>query len=98
MKPINSRGSWSGFTQWKLSKLDADNLLICVLTRATLKVRFIYPFFKMIRKVMKDHYGFPGLLFSKGFSEFPFREQATFSIWENVDQMKKFAFQGVIGK
>ncbi|MBR9998507.1 MAG: hypothetical protein KFF73_06020 [Cyclobacteriaceae bacterium] len=23
----------------------------------------------------------------------PFREQATFSIWENVDEMKKFAYQ-----
>jgi spheroidene monooxygenase len=93
MRPITSRGSWSGFKGWKLSKLDPDNKLICVLTRATIKVRFIYPFFNMISRVMKDHNSFPGLLFSRGFSEMPFREQATFSIWENVDQMKKFAYK-----
>jgi spheroidene monooxygenase len=92
MRPITSRGSWSGFKGWKLTKMDPDNQLICVLTRATVKVRFIYPFFSMIAKVMKDHYNFPGLLFSKGFSEIPLREQATFSIWENVEQMKKFAY------
>jgi spheroidene monooxygenase len=94
MKPLNSRGSWSGFDKWRFAKSDPDNSLICVLTRATLKVRFIYPFFNMIRKVMKDHHQFPGLLFSNGFSELPFKEQATFSIWENIDQMKKFAYQG----
>jgi spheroidene monooxygenase len=93
MRPINSRGSWSGFKGWKLSKIDADNKLICVLTRATIKVKFIYPFFNMIAKVMKDHANFPGLLFSKGFSEIPLREQATFSVWENVDHMKKFAYK-----
>lgn len=94
MNPVNSKGSWSGFNQWKFSQVDPGNPLICVLTRATLKAIFIYPFFNMIRKVMKDHHHFPGLLFSNGFSELPFREQATFSIWENVDQMKKFAYQG----
>jgi spheroidene monooxygenase len=94
MKPVNSRGSWSGFNKWRLSKSDPDNPLICVLTRATLKARLIYSFFNMIRKVIKDHHHFPGLLFSNGFSELPFREQATFSIWENADQMKKFAYQG----
>lgn len=92
MKPISSKGSWSGFRNWKLSKADRGNPLVCVLTRATLKVKFIYPFFRMIAKVMKDHHNFPGLLFSRGFSEIPFREQATFSIWDNVDQMKKFAY------
>ena len=92
MKPVSSRGSWSGFKGWKLTKLDPNNQLVCVLTRATIKVRFIYPFFNMISKVLKDHNNFPGLLFSKGFSEIPFREQATFSVWENIDQMKQFAY------
>jgi heme-degrading monooxygenase HmoA len=95
MKPITSRGSWSGFKGWKFSRMEDGNPLVCVLTRATLKVRFIYPFFSMIAKVLKDHSRFPGLLFSKGFSELPFREQATFSIWENVDHMKKFAYQSM---
>jgi len=95
MKPITSRGSWSGFNGWKLSKKETDNPLICVLTRATLKLRFIYPFFALIAKVMKEHSSFPGLIFSKGFSELPFREQATFSIWENVDHMRRFAYQSI---
>ena len=92
MRPITSRGSWSGFKGWKLSKIDPNNDLICVLTRATIKVKFIYPFFSMIAKVLKDHNSFPGLLFSRGFSEIPLREQATFSVWENVEHMKKFAY------
>lgn len=92
MRPVTSRGSWSGFKDWKLSKIDPNNDLICVLTRATIKVKFIYPFFSMIAKVLKDHNSFPGLLFSRGFSEIPFREQATFSVWENIEHMKKFAY------
>jgi spheroidene monooxygenase len=92
MRPVTSRGSWSGFRDWKLTKLDPNNQLICVLTRATLKMRFIYPFFSMIARVMKDHVNFPGLLFSRGFSEIPLREQATFSVWENIEHMKKFAY------
>ena len=92
MKPLSSRGSWSGFNDWKPSPMDSSNQMVCVLTRATLKVRFIYPFFRMIQRVMKDHYQFPGLVFSRGFSELPLKEQATFSIWENVEQMKKFAY------
>ncbi|MBR9998506.1 MAG: hypothetical protein KFF73_06015 [Cyclobacteriaceae bacterium] len=44
MKPIISRESWSGFNEWKLSGMDADNSLICVLTRATVKVKFFIHF------------------------------------------------------
>ena len=93
MKPISSRGTWSGFNDWRpLNNKTENNDLICVLTRATLKPRYIFRFFRQIAKVVRDHKDRKGLILTQGFSEMPLIEQATFSVWENEDLMKDFAY------
>ena len=94
MQPISSRGTWSGFGDWRpVSEGLQDNELVCVLTRATLKPKYIFRFFKQIAKVVRDHKERKGLILTQGFSEMPLIEQATFSIWENEKLMKDFAYQ-----
>ncbi len=94
MRPLASRGTWSGFGDWKTSDLlNRDTDLVCVLTRATLKPKYIFKFFSQIAKVVKDHTNREGLILTQGFSELPFIEQATFSVWENEELMKGFAYR-----
>ena len=94
MQPLSSRGTWSGFSDWRPSPERMEgNDLVCVLTRATLKPKYIFRFFRQIAKVVRDHKERKGLILTQGFSELPLIEQATFSIWENEEVMKDFAYR-----
>lgn len=93
LRPLSSRGSWSGFSAWRCSPPDPDRPLACALTRATLKPRFLLKFWSMVPGVSTSHANAPGLLFSKGIGEIPLLEQATFSIWENWKSLEAFAYK-----
>lgn len=96
MRPLSSRGTWAGFNDWRpIPERSADNELVCVLTRATLRPRYIFRFFAQIAKVVRDHTERKGLILTQGFSEIPLVEQATFSIWENAAVMEDFAYNSV---
>lgn len=90
LKPISSRGSWSGFNKWEFSDAETENNLICALTRASLRKRFLYKFWSMVSHVSDEHTNRKGLIFTKGIGEYPWVEQATFSIWENVSDLEAF--------
>jgi heme-degrading monooxygenase HmoA len=93
LRPLSSKGSWSGFNAWRFSPSLADNHLISVLTRATVKTRFLIQFWSMVPRVSREHEGFRGLIFTKGVGEYPLVEQATFTIWENKESMNEFAWK-----
>ncbi len=96
MRPLSSRGTWEGFNDWRpVPQRSAENELVCVLTRATLRPRYIFRFFGQIAKVVRDHRERKGLILTQGFSEIPLIEQATFSIWENAAVMEDFAYHSV---
>lgn len=92
MQPVQSRGVWSGKEPFQdTSKLGEDDK-VAVITRATLKPGFIIPFWRRVRGVSDSQAGAEGLLFSKGIGERPWVMQATFTIWENLKSMQKFAY------
>jgi heme-degrading monooxygenase HmoA len=93
MHCTSTRGSWSGQSPFIPAPPQPDNNFICVLTRATLKKKYLYQFWKRVPGVSKSQEGFPGLLFSKGVGEIPFFEQATFTVWKDVEHMKEFAYK-----
>lgn len=93
LKPVSSKGSWSGFSGWKFSSPIPGNTLISALTRATLRKRFLLKFWSMVPRVSREHQGYPGLIFTKGIGEYPLFEQATFTIWEKTAHMEGFAWQ-----
>ena len=96
MRPLSSRGTWAGFSDWRpVPKEMNGNELVCVLTRATLRPRYIFRFFRQIAKVVREHRERKGLILTQGFSEIPLIEQATFSIWENEAAMEDFAYRSV---
>lgn len=98
LRPLSSRGSWSGFSQWRIASPDPNNRLIAALTRATLKPHFLFRFWKMVPRVSREHEDYLGLIFTKGIGEIPLMEQATFSIWENKEQMESFAMRTFHGE
>ena len=93
LRPISAKGAWSGFGGWEVSKEDPNNKLVVALTRATIKPSFLYKFWKMVPKVSRQHHKYKGLIYTKGISEVPILEQATFSVWESVEDMEDFAYR-----
>lgn len=98
LKPISSRGTWTGFGDWQFSDPMPESSLVAALTRATLRPKFLFKFWQMVPGVSAEHDGYKGLIFTKGVGEIPLFEQATFSIWENVESMEEFAYKTFHGE
>jgi len=91
LSPVSVRGSWSGFSGWRLNQPDPSIQHVCALTRASIKFSYLPKFWSMVPKISKEHVAADGKLFSKGVGEYPVFEQATFTIWKNKEYMDKFA-------
>ena len=94
MKPLNTKGLWSGKNPFAPSlDLDDQNPLIAVITRATIKPSKLIPFWRYVPTSQRPiQAGCPGLIYTKGIGEAPLIQMATFSIWESLDALKNFAY------
>lgn len=94
MKPIQTKGLWSGGNPFTPSlALDANNPLIAVITRATIKTNKLLKFWRFVpTSQMPIQRGCAGLIFTKGIGEVPIVQMATFSVWENLDALKNYAY------
>lgn len=97
MKPIQTKGLWSGGNPFTASsELDANNPLIAVITRATIKTNKLLKFWRYVPTSQRPiQSGCEGLIYTKGVGEVPIVQMATFSIWENLDSLKKYAYNSV---
>lgn len=66
---------------------------LAVLTRATIKLRYIPTFWKFVPGVSRHVEDKPGLRFAIGIGELPILLQATFSLWDSGTQMIEFAYK-----
>jgi heme-degrading monooxygenase HmoA len=99
LHPLASHGSWSGFSNWSLaSEVKGSDDIVAAITCAKLKFRFLWKFWSMVPRASKGLEGAKGLIFSRGIGELPLVEQATFSIWKDLESMKQFAYQTFHGK
>jgi len=94
MKSKQAKGLWSGINPFSPSTdLDQDNPLIAVITRASIKMSKLIKFWQYVptsqQPIVK---GCKGLIYTKGIGEIPLLEMATFSLWENIDSLKNFAY------
>jgi heme-degrading monooxygenase HmoA len=97
MKPIQTKGFWSGGNPFIPSlELDANNPMIAVITRATIKPNKLLKFWRFVpisqRPIQR---GCPGLIYTKGVGEVPVIQMATFSVWENLDSLKNYAYNSL---
>jgi hypothetical protein len=97
MKPIQTKGLWSGGNPFTPSlALDASNPLIAVITRATIKTNKLLKFWRFVPiSQMPIQRGCEGLIYTKGVGEVPIVQMATFSVWENLAALKKYAYNSL---
>lgn len=93
LKNLKSIGYWSGINPFKKSEtLSEENSFIAVITRATIKKRLLFKFWKYVPTSQKPLTGNTGLIYTKGIGEVPFMQMATFSIWRDKESLMKFAY------
>jgi hypothetical protein len=93
LEPISGHGTWDGkqpFADFQNGKPHEGP--IAVLTRATIALKKIRRFWAHVPGTSALLHNAEGLHYSVSIGEIPFIKQATFSIWNSVDEMKAFAY------
>ncbi|MEJ7625803.1 MAG: DUF3291 domain-containing protein [Ferruginibacter sp.] len=94
LEAIEGHGTWDG-------KKPFDNMpangkhegRLAILTRATIRINKLKDFWQHVAPVAKRMKDSEGFIMSVGIGELPLIKQATFSVWESKEAMKKFAYQ-----
>ena len=93
MEPLISHGKWDSKEPFTNSKATGNfHGPIGVLTRATIRFNKLKSFWSNVEPVARLMEGSPGYITSVGVGEAPLFRQATFSVWENMESMKSFAY------
>lgn len=96
LEPYNGHGTWDGKNLLNPSiKIPEPIGKIAVLTRATIRLSKLKSFWSSVPMAAEGLEKNKGFLYSVGIGEVPFIKQATFSIWESVNDMKAFAYKKV---
>lgn len=86
-------GTWDGKKAFGVTTGSIEsNEQIAVLTRASIKLSKLKYFWANVAPVAAKMNLAKGFIRSYGIGELPWIKQATFSIWENKDAMKAFAY------
>lgn len=92
MKTLTSHGQWDGIEPFKHDITTDNNGQLAVLTRATIRLRKLKGFWSNVDPVAQLMRSAPGYITSIGVGEAPFFRQATFSVWQDLESMKAFAY------
>jgi len=95
LDPLRVHGTWGGRNPLAGADSgggDHDAAPVAILTRAAIRARALPAFYKAIGSPAADLLGRPGLIESVGFGEWPVARQATFSLWEDVERVKAYAY------
>ena len=94
LNSIHSHGKWDGLNPFTRNNLKQDkSKKIAIITRATLNYSRLLEFWKSVPKASKAIKNASGVIWFKGIGEIPFIQQATFSIWENINSVTDFAYK-----
>jgi heme-degrading monooxygenase HmoA len=91
LRPIHTHGKWSGHSPFVVQKPLGDNP-IGVITRATLNPSRLIDFWQHVPQASQAIKEAKGVGFFKGIGEWPFVQQATFSVWESAKAIRTFAY------
>lgn len=96
LKPLSAHGLWSGIEPFKAERTATNSTeRIAVITRASIHFRRLKEFRENIKQAADAMRSAEGFILSAGMGENPFVDQATFSIWENSQSMKDYAYKSV---
>ncbi len=92
LKNIKSKGKWNKVSPFR----DFESYQsgpIAVVTRAQINFKSLFSFWKSVPKVSEQLEHQKGLIFAIGIGEYPYFMQATFSLWDNIEAVKNYAYQ-----
>lgn len=93
-QPYESHGKWDGQEPFHADVIDKNYQgKIAVLTRASIRFSKLKRFWSNVPHVANNLQQAKGFITSVGIGEIPFIRQATFSIWESLDDVKQFAYR-----
>lgn len=91
---FKSHGYWSGTQPFQVGNREpAPANPIGVITRASIKKRHLFKFWRYVPHSTKALKSNPDLLYTKGIGEVPIIQMATFSLWRNMEAIKDFAYK-----
>ena len=94
LAPLQSHGLWDGQNPFAAATPPAPSSgPIVVLTRASLRISQLLSFWRHVPATHRAMQAAEGLIMAVGVGEVPVVQQATISIWENIEAIRKFAYQ-----
>lgn len=90
LAPITSRGSWGGHGFQPGADRD-PNGPVAALTRASVRGRALLPFWRRVPAISDALVAQSDARLALGMGEVPYLHQVTFSIWDDVAAMRRFA-------
>lgn len=91
-EPLQSYGKWDGKEPFGNPGISDYKGPVAVLTRATIRLSKLKGFWSNVDAVANIMINAPGYITSVGIGEAPVYRQATFSVWNSVDDVKAFAY------
>tara|TARA_B100001287_G_C22643662_1_gene511475 strand:+ start:847 stop:1518 length:672 start_codon:yes stop_codon:yes gene_type:complete len=99
LNTIKSHGKWDGKNPFKgEGKVLNPHNKIGIITRANLNKIKLLEFWFSVPRASKAIKEAKGVEWFKGIGEWPLIQQATFSVWDNMESVKNFAYQKGIHK
>lgn len=94
LKPIAAHGLWSSEQPFEFSGNTYDKSKpVAIITRASIKTSQLKRFWNYVPQTQRAIEQADGLIYTKGFGEFPVWEMATFSLWKNMEYAKQYAYK-----
>jgi heme-degrading monooxygenase HmoA len=93
MRPVSSKGSWSGREPFGDPVPHPTRGPVAALTRARLRARTAVTFWRAVPPVAERALRSPGLLLSVGVGESPVGVQGTFTLWQDEQALTDFAYR-----
>ena len=93
LRTTGGHGSWQGFKPYEAISRGAQDGVVAVITRANIRLKSWRAFSRAGVEVDRQLQEAPGLIAVCGIGEAPRGRQGTFSLWQSLDDARRFAFQ-----
>ncbi len=93
MRNTAAHGEWDGRSPFLAAQDFDPTQPVAVITRATIRRRYLWRFWRYVPRVSRDIEARPGLRLAIGIGELPLIQQATFSMWDSGKQMLDYAYR-----
>jgi len=91
---LQAHGKWDGANPFPTVAVPGyEGQLMGVLTRATIRPSRLLRFWRSVPNSSQMILRHPGHLFSIGIGELPLIQQATFSLWSDLESVRRYAYQ-----